>query len=72
MFQRVGFTHFEKQLGYLIKAASLFCEQDTGIKKTSNNIKQPKKNKYYNEILDKPFIFNLQTVSTRATAAAPP
>jgi hypothetical protein len=26
--------------------------------------KYPKKNKNYNEILEKPFIFNLQTVST--------
>jgi hypothetical protein len=29
-----------------------------------NNIKHPKKNKNYNEILEKTFIFNLQTVST--------
>jgi hypothetical protein len=29
-----------------------------------NSIKHPKKNKNYNEILEKPFIFNLQTVTT--------
>jgi hypothetical protein len=35
-----------------------------GIKKTPNSTKHSKKNKNYNEILEKPFIFNLQTVST--------
>jgi hypothetical protein len=34
------------------------------IKETTNSTKHPKKNKNYNEILEKPFIFNLQTVST--------
>jgi hypothetical protein len=32
------------------------------LKETTNSTKHPKKN--YNEILEKPFIFNLQTVST--------
>jgi hypothetical protein len=34
------------------------------LKETRNNTKHLKKNKNYNEILEKPFIFNLQTVST--------
>jgi hypothetical protein len=34
------------------------------LKETTNSTKHPKKNKNYNEILEKPFIFNLQTVST--------
>jgi hypothetical protein len=34
------------------------------LKETTNIIKHLKKNKNYNEILEKPFIFNLQTVST--------
>jgi hypothetical protein len=29
-----------------------------------NSTKHPKKNENYNNILEKPFIFNLQTVST--------
>jgi hypothetical protein len=34
------------------------------LKETTNSTKHPKKNVNYNEILEKPFIFNLQTVST--------
>jgi hypothetical protein len=34
------------------------------LKETMNSIKHVKKNKNYNEILKKPFIFNLHTVST--------
>ena len=34
------------------------------LKETANSTKQLKKNENYNEILEKPFIFNLQTVST--------
>jgi hypothetical protein len=34
------------------------------LKETTNNIKHPKKNENYNEIFEKLFIFNLQTVST--------
>jgi hypothetical protein len=34
------------------------------LKETTNNTKHLKKNKIYNEILKKPLIFNLQTVST--------
>jgi hypothetical protein len=34
------------------------------LKETTNNTKHLKKNKNYNEILEKPLIFNLQTVST--------
>jgi hypothetical protein len=34
------------------------------LKETSKSIKHSKKNKNYNEILEKPSNFNLQTVST--------
>jgi hypothetical protein len=34
------------------------------LKETTNSIKHPKKNENYNKILEKSFIFNLQTVST--------
>jgi hypothetical protein len=34
------------------------------LKETTDSTKHPKKNENYNEILEKPFIFNLQTVST--------
>jgi hypothetical protein len=34
------------------------------LKETPNSTKYPKKNENYNEILEKPSIFNLQTVST--------
>jgi hypothetical protein len=34
------------------------------LKETTNSTKHLKKNKNYNEILEKPFIFNFQTVST--------
>jgi hypothetical protein len=34
------------------------------LKETKYNTKHPKKNKNYNKIFEKPFIFNLQTVST--------
>jgi hypothetical protein len=34
------------------------------LKETVNNTKHPKKNENYNVILEKPFIFNLQTVLT--------
>jgi hypothetical protein len=34
------------------------------LKETPNSTKHPKKNENYNEILEKPFIFNLQTMST--------
>jgi hypothetical protein len=34
------------------------------LKETPNSTKHSEKNEYYNNILEKPFIFNLQTVST--------
>ena len=34
------------------------------LKETPNNRKHLNKNKNYNEILEMPFVFNLQTVST--------
>jgi hypothetical protein len=33
------------------------------LKETPNSTKHPKKNENYNEILENPFIFNLQTVA---------
>jgi hypothetical protein len=42
----------------------LFANRTFTLKETTNNIKHPKKNENYNEILEKPFIFSLQTVST--------
>jgi hypothetical protein len=41
-----------------------FANKDSDIKKTTNRTKYPKKNENYNEILEKPFIFNLQAVLT--------
>jgi hypothetical protein len=45
-------------------ATFFFANRILALKKTTNSTKHPKKNKNYNEILEKPFIFNLQTVST--------
>jgi hypothetical protein len=42
---------------------SFFANRTLALKETSNGKKQLKKNKNYNKILEKPFIFNLQTVS---------
>lgn len=41
-----------------------FANRTLALKETMNSTKHPKKNKNNNEILEKPFIFNLQTVST--------
>jgi hypothetical protein len=41
-----------------------FANRTLALKETPNSTKQLKKNENYNEILEKPFIFNLQTVST--------
>jgi hypothetical protein len=41
-----------------------FLRIGLSIKKTPNSTKHSKKNEYYNEIFEKPFIFNLQTVLT--------
>jgi hypothetical protein len=41
-----------------------FANRTLALKETRNSTKQSKKNKNYNEILEKPFTFNLQTVST--------
>jgi hypothetical protein len=43
---------------------SIFANRALALKETSNSITHPKKNKNYNEILKKTFIFNLPTVST--------
>jgi hypothetical protein len=49
----------------IIRSTSFcFANRTLALKETTNNTKHPKKNKNYNEILEKPFIFNLQTVST--------
>jgi hypothetical protein len=39
-----------------------FSNRTLALKETSNNTKQLKENKNYNKILEKSFIFNLQTV----------
>jgi hypothetical protein len=49
-----------------------FANRTLALKETTNNTKHLKKNENYNEILEKPFIFNLQTVSTVRRHAAPP
>jgi hypothetical protein len=41
-----------------------FANRTLALKETTNNTKHLKKNENYNEILEKLFIFNLQTVST--------
>jgi hypothetical protein len=41
-----------------------FANRTLALKETPNSTKHPKKNENYNEILEKPFIVNLQTVST--------
>jgi hypothetical protein len=39
-----------------------FANRTLALKETTNSTKNPKKNENYNEILEKPFMFNLQTV----------
>jgi hypothetical protein len=41
-----------------------FANRTLALKEITNSTKHLKKNENYNEILEKPFIFNLQTVST--------
>jgi hypothetical protein len=41
-----------------------FANKTLALKETPNSIKHPKKNENNNKILEKPFIFNLQTVWT--------
>jgi hypothetical protein len=41
-----------------------FANRTLALKETTNSIKHHKKNKNYNEILEKAFIFNLQTMLT--------
>jgi hypothetical protein len=41
-----------------------FANRTLALKETTNSIKHLKKNENYNEILEKPFIFNLKTVLT--------
>jgi hypothetical protein len=41
-----------------------FVNRTLALNETTNNTKYPKKNENYSGILEKPFIFNLQTVST--------
>jgi hypothetical protein len=41
-----------------------FASRTLALKETTNNTKHLKKNENYNEIFEKPFIFNLETVST--------
>jgi hypothetical protein len=43
---------------------SFFVNRTLALKETPNSTKHLKKNENYNEILEKPFIFNLQTMST--------
>jgi hypothetical protein len=42
----------------------VFANRILALKETTNSTKHPKKNENYNEILEKPLIFNLRTVST--------
>jgi hypothetical protein len=44
--------------------SAFFVNRTLALKETANSTKHLKKNKNYNEIIKKPFIFNLQTVST--------
>jgi hypothetical protein len=41
-----------------------FANRTLASKETTNSTKHLKKNENYNDIFEKPFIFNLQTVST--------
>jgi hypothetical protein len=45
-----------------------FANRTLALKETSNSTKYPKKNKNYNEIFEKPFIFNLQTACRQRAA----
>jgi hypothetical protein len=47
----------------LFSVVFFFANRTLALKETTNNTKHPKKNENYNEILEKPFIFNLQTMS---------
>jgi hypothetical protein len=47
-----------------LNSSFFFCEYDSRIERNSEQYKASKKIKNYNEILEKPFIFNLQIVLT--------
>jgi hypothetical protein len=57
------YYHHEKSLMYL-KMNVFFANRTLVLKETLNSTTHPKKKENYNEILEKHFIFNLQTVST--------
>jgi hypothetical protein len=44
-------------------AIVFFANRTLALKETTNSTNQPKKNKNYSKVLEKPFIFNLRTVS---------
>jgi hypothetical protein len=47
-----------------VSSVFFFPNRTLALKEITNSTKHPKKNENYNEIFEKPFIFNLQTVST--------
>jgi hypothetical protein len=49
---------------YSFRPTLFFVNRILALKETTNSIKHHKENKNYNKILEKPLIFNLQTVST--------
>jgi hypothetical protein len=48
----------------LLVKSPFFANKTLALKETTNSTKHPPKKENYNEILEKPFIFSLQTVST--------
>jgi hypothetical protein len=43
----------------ILLGRTFFANRTLASKETSNSTKKPKKNEKYNEILEKPFIYNL-------------
>jgi hypothetical protein len=63
IFTKCATFYFKKNSQFYL-ISLFFANKTLALKETTNSTKHPKKNKNYNEILEKPFIFNLQTVST--------
>jgi hypothetical protein len=55
---------FEFFLGHGKHVQGFLVNSSLALKETTNSTKHPKRNKNYNKILEKPFIFNLQTAAT--------
>jgi hypothetical protein len=60
---QVSFRIRVRIVKFIPRYEGFFANRTLTLKETPNSTKHLKKNENYNEILEKPFIFNLQTVS---------